>query len=152
MKKILVPVDFSQHSENALQVAATLAKRFEGEIVVLHMLGLSEAVLTKDDSQEFMEAKYYMEMAKKRFGMFLNRPWLKGIETTQTVQNYKIFGEIDKVAKEQDIDLIVMGSHGTGGLSEIFVGSNTEKVVRTSQTPVLVIKKKIQNCDLFLAP
>lgn len=148
MKKILVPVDFSQHSENALEVAATLARKFEGEIVVLHMLGLSEAVLTKDESQEFMEAQFYMKMAKKRFDMFLNRPWLKDIKVTQTVQNYKVFGEINKVAKEQDVDLIVMGSHGTGGFSEIFVGSNTEKVVRTSEVPVLVIKKKIENFDI----
>lgn len=145
MKKILVPVDFSEHSEYALEVAATLAKQFEAEIIVLHMLGLSEAILTKDHSQEFMEAQYYMKMAKKRFDMFLNRPWLKEVKITQMVQNYKIFKEINHVAKEQNIDLLVMGSHGTGGLSEIFVGSNTEKVVRTAEVPVLVIKKKIRN-------
>jgi hypothetical protein len=90
------------------------------------MMRLSEAVLTKDDSQEFMEAQHYMKLAKKRFNMFLNRPWLEGIKIKETVQNYKIFGEINQVAKEKAIDLIVMGSHGTGGLSEIFVGSNTE--------------------------
>src|SRR5690606_33982274 len=122
------------------EVAATLAKRYNAEILVLHMLGLSEAVITKDSSQEFFEAKYYMKLAKKRFDMFLDKPWLKGIRITQTVQNYKIFGEINNVAKERDIDLIVMGSHGTSGLSDIFVGSNTEKVVRTSEVPVLVIK------------
>src|SRR5680860_362308 len=143
MNKILVPVDFSKHSEYALEVAATLAKKKKAEIIVLHMMGLSEAVLTKDESQEFMEAQYYMKMVKKRFDMFFNRPWLKDIKLTQMVQNYKIFKEINTVAKEQDIDLIVMGSHGTGGLSEIFVGSNTEKVVRTSEIPVLVIKKRI---------
>ncbi|HZJ20674.1 MAG TPA: universal stress protein [Pricia sp.] len=143
MNKILVPVDFSEHSEYALEVAATLARKQKAEIVVLHMMGLSEAVLTKDDSQEFMELQYYMKMAKKRFDMFFNRPWLKDIKLTQMVLNYKVFSEINNVAKEQDIDLIVMGSHGTGGLSEIFVGSNTEKVVRTSEVPVLVIKKRI---------
>ena len=144
MNKILVPVDFSEYSEYALEVAASLAKKKNAEIIVLHMMGLSEAVLTKDDSQEFMEAQYYMKLAKKRFDMFFNRPWLKDIKLTQMVQNYKVFREINNVAKEKDIDLIVMGSHGTGGLSEIFVGSNTEKVVRTSEVPVLVIKKRIQ--------
>lgn len=148
MKKILVPVDFSENSEHALEVAATLAKRYNSEILVLHMLGLSEAVITKDSSQEFFEAKYYMKLAKKRFDMFLDKPWLKGIRITQTVQNYKIFGEINNVAKERDIDLIVMGSHGTSGLSDIFVGSNTEKVVRTSEVPVLVIKERSKEFKL----
>ncbi|MGB5556156.1 MAG: universal stress protein [Flavobacteriaceae bacterium] len=143
MKKILVPIDFSEHSEYALEVAANMAKKKKSEILLLHMLGLSEAVLTKDESQEFAEAQYYMKLAKKRFGLFLNRPWLKGIKITEMVQNYKIFSEINNVAKEENIDLIIMGSHGTGGLSEIFVGSNTEKVVRSSEVPVLVIKKRI---------
>ncbi len=57
------------------------------------------------------------------------------------VQNYKIFSEINQVAKENNIDLIIMGSHGASGVSEIFVGSNTEKVVRSSDIPVLVIKE-----------
>ena len=148
MKKILVPVDFSEHSEYALEVAATLAKKQNADIVLLHMLGLSEAVFTKDDSQEFMEAQFYMKLAKKRFNEFLNKSYLKGIKVTETVQNYKIFSEINEVAKEQDIDLIVMGSHGTGGLSQIFVGSNTEKVVRTSDVPVLVIKEQIPNLEI----
>lgn len=148
MKKILVPVDFSNHSEYALEVAATLAKKHDSDIVILHMLGLSEAVFTKDDSQEFMEAQFYMKLAKKRFNEFLDKSYLKGIKVTETVQNYKIFSEINEVAKEQDIDLIVMGSHGTGGVSEIFVGSNTEKVVRTSEIPVLVIKEQIPNLDI----
>ncbi len=148
MKKILVPVDFSENSEHALEVAATLAKKHGAEILVLHMLGLSEAVITKDSTQEFFEAKYYMKLAKKRFDMFLDRPWLKDIKITQTVQNYKIFGEINNVAKERDIDLIVMGSHGTSGLNDIFVGSNTEKVVRTSEVPVLVIKKRKEDFKL----
>lgn len=148
MKKILVPVDFSENSEHALEVAATLAKKHNAEILVLHMLGLSEAVITKDSTQEFFEAKYYMKLSKKRFDVFLDKPWLKGIKITQTVQNYKIFGEINNVAKERDIDLIVMGSHGTSGLSDIFVGSNTEKVVRTSEVPVLVIKERTENLKL----
>ncbi len=148
MKKILVPVDFSKNSEHALEVAATLAKEHNAEILVLHMLGLSEAVITKDSTQEFLEAKYYMTLAKKRFDAFLDKPWLKGIRITQTVQNYKIFGEINNVAKERDIDLIVMGSHGTSGLSDIFVGSNTEKVVRTSEVPVLVIKERSKEFKL----
>ncbi len=142
MKRILVPVDFSEHSEYALEVAAHFAGRNQAEILVLHMLGLSEAFLTKDETQEVAEAHYYMKLAKKRFEQFLNKPYLKGIRIMQMVQNYKIFSEINRVAEENEVDLIVMGSHGTGGIGELFVGSNTEKVVRTSAVPVLVVKVK----------
>ncbi|MGI9545719.1 MAG: universal stress protein [Flavobacteriaceae bacterium] len=140
MKRILVPVDFSEHAGYALEVAAILAGNYQSEIIVLHMLGLSEAYLTKDESQEAAEAHYYMKLAKVRFNKFLDKPYLKGLRVMEMVQNYKIFSEVNVVAKEHKADLIVMGSHGTGGLSELFVGSNTEKVVRTSDIPVLVVK------------
>ena len=142
MKRILVPVDFSEHSEHALEVAANFARKSGGQILVLHMLGLSESYLTKDESQEVAEAHYYMKLAKKRFDEFLDKPYLEGIRIVEMVQNYKIFSEINKVAEENAIDLIVMGSHGSSGIGELFVGSNTEKVVRTSGIPVLVIKVK----------
>lgn len=140
MKRILVPIDFSEHAGFALEVAAILAKNHKAEIIVLHMLGLSEAYLTKDESQEAAEAHYYMKLAKKRFNEFLDKPYLKDLPVSEMVQNFRIFSEINEVAKEHKADLVVMGSHGTGGLSELFVGSNTEKVVRTSTIPVLVVK------------
>lgn len=144
MKKILVPVDFSVHSEYALEVAAAIAKKFNAEITVLHMLGLSEALVSKEEVSGLSEAVYYMKLAKKRFETFLAKDYLKNIKVTELVQNYKVFSEINETAKEQQIDLIIMGSHGTGGgINEIFVGSNAEKVVRTSDIPVLVIKKRI---------
>lgn len=141
MNKILVPVDFSEHAAYALEVAAKLAKDFNSELLVLHMMGLSEAYLTKSESEEAAEAHFYMKLAKKRYETFLDKPYLKGVKVTEMVQNYKIFSEINELAKERNIDLIIMGSHGASGVSEIFVGSNTEKVVRTSDIPVLVIKK-----------
>ena len=142
MKKILIPVDFSEHSEYALEVAATLAKKNDASLVVLHMIGLSEAVLTKDESREMFEAIYYLKLAEKRFGDFLDKDYLEGIRIETTVQNYKDFHEINSVAEDFEADLIVMGSHGASGLKEVFVGSNTEKVVRTSDVPVLVIKNR----------
>ncbi len=142
MKKILVPVDFSEPSAYALEIAAGIAGQQNADITVLHMLGISEAVLTKDEIREYEEAQYYMKLAKERFKTFLDKPWLKGIRVDEILQNYKLFSELNNVAREQKIDLIVMGSHGAGGLSGFFVGSNTEKVVRTSDVPVLVIKER----------
>lgn len=148
MKKILVPVDFSEFSEYALEVAASLAKKHNAEILVFHMLGISESVFVANEAVEIAEAKYYMTMAKERFSTFLDKDFLNGIKLTEIIQNFKVFSEINELAKEKDIDLIVMGSHGSKGLSEFFVGSNTEKVVRTSSVPVLVIKKKYAHFKL----
>lgn len=142
MKKILVPVDFSSHSEYALEVAAEIAKRQDAEIVALHMMGLNDAVLTKNQSKEVFEAMFYMRLAEKRFAELLDKEYLTDVKVTEAVHNYTNFSEINEIAKEMNIDLIVMGSHGTTGLQEVFVGSNTEKVVRTSEIPVLVIKHR----------
>ena len=145
MKKILVPVDFSNHSEYALEVASAFAKKYDAEIILLHMLGLSESVLTKNEGQEVAEAMYYMKLAEKRFKTLESKAYLEGVLVSEIVQNYKDFNEINEVAKDQGADLIVMGSHGSKGISEVFVGSNTEKVVRTSEVPVLVIKEQISD-------
>lgn len=139
MKKIIVPVDFSEYSENALKVAASIARKQGAQIVAVHMMGLSDAVLTKDSSSS-MEGMFYVKLSQKRFEEFLDKEYLEGLTVHQTVKNYKVFSELDEVAQEHEAGLIVMGSHGSSGLSEVFVGSNTEKVVRTAQTPVLVIK------------
>lgn len=145
MKKILVPIDFSEHSEFALEVAAMIAKKQKAEILVIHMMGLSEAVINKDEARKVMEAVYYMKLAQKRFTEFLDKDYLKGLKVTDMVHNYKVFSELNDIAQELKIDLIIMGSHGSSGLSEIFVGSNTEKVVRSSEIPVLVIKNRIKD-------
>ena len=68
------------------------------------------------------------------------RPYLQGIKVHEKVLFHEAFEGIMEVSKECDCNLIVMGSKGASGFKEMFVGSNTEKVVRTSETPVLVIK------------
>lgn len=156
MKTIIVPVDFSKYSENALKVAAQLARKEQAKIVAVHMMGLSDANLIKEDNT--MEGLFFIKLTQKRFQEFLNKDYLEGITVHQTVKNYKIFSELDDVAKEHEADLIVMGSHGSSGIQEVFVGSNTEKVVRTASVPVLVIKnatdftmtKAIFACDYKL--
>lgn len=140
MKTLIVPVDFSIHSENALKVAANLASKNNATIIAIHMMGLSDAVLTKSSATD-LEGMFYVQLTKKRFEEFLDKPYLDGINVLQMVKNYTVFSELDEVAREHHADLIIMGSHGNSGLSEFFVGSNTEKVVRSSETPVLVIKE-----------
>ena len=140
MKKIIVPIDFSEYSEHALETAAMLAKKNDAEILALHMLEMSEAVLTRTGSDMQMETLFFLQLAEKRFDDFLNKDYLKGIKITPIVKHFRVFSEVNDVAEEHGADLIVMGSHGASGIKEFFIGSNTEKVVRHSNIPVLVIK------------
>jgi len=144
MKKILVPVDFSECSEHALKVAAGLAKEQNAEVIALHMMGISDAILTNVQAKQMLEGIYYIKLAQKRFKEFLDKDYLKDVKITDSVYNYKDFSELNAVALENKADLIIMGSHGSSGLSEVFVGSNTEKVVRHSEIPVLVVKKEVE--------
>ncbi|WP_452229352.1 MULTISPECIES: universal stress protein [unclassified Lacinutrix] len=141
MKKIIVPIDFSEHSEYALETAAVLAKKYNAEIVALHMLELSNAVISNAENMQQEETVFYLKLAEKRFQEFLDKAYLKDIKVTPLVKHFKVFSEVSEVAKEQGVDLIIMGSHGASGLKEVLVGSNTEKVVRHSNIPVLVIKE-----------
>ncbi|HSR60022.1 MAG TPA: universal stress protein [Robiginitalea sp.] len=141
MKTIIVPVDFSQQSEFALKTAASLAKKHGADILVLHMLELNYAMITSSEAYHPEQTVFLIKAAEKRLTDFLDKPYLKGISVTPVIKHYKVFSEVNDVAQKHKADLIVMGSHGTDGLQEIFFGSNAEKVVRTSDIPVLVVKK-----------
>ncbi len=147
MKKILVPTDFSKYSEYALEAASIIAKQHQAEILALNMMGLSHTGLNKSSAQRATEALFHLKIAEKEFKTFLNKDYLKGIKVEEMVKDYTIFSELNQLALDHDIDLIVMGSHGASGVEEMFVGSNTEKVVRTSDIPVLVVKSKPDNLN-----
>ncbi|RNC89630.1 MAG: universal stress protein [Allomuricauda sp.] len=145
MKSIIVPVDFSEQSKYALQVAAAVASKGNAELLVLHMLELAPAILTESGYIPEVKMVHLMKMVERRFNEFLNEPYLKGLKVTPIIKHYKVFSEIEEVAKKHDSGLVVMGSHGTDGLREIFIGSNTERVVRNSEIPVLVVKGELKD-------
>ena len=140
MKRIIVPIDFSEHSEFALEAAANLASKYGSELIVLHMLELSHAILTSNGTSINEEAVFYLKIAEQKFDAFLDKPFLEGIKVTPIVKHFKVFSEVNDVAVQHEANLIVMGSHGASGVKEVLVGSNTEKVVRHADIPVLVIK------------
>ena len=142
MDKIIVPVDFSEHSEFALETAAIIARRNNAELLVLHMLEINESPVTGTDSEHNEKIIFFLKLAEQKFENFLKKDFLEGLTVTPVVKHYMVFSEIAEVAENHSVDMIVMGSHGTSGMSEIFVGSNTEKVVRYSEVPVLVVKEK----------
>ncbi|MDR7208098.1 universal stress protein [Flavobacterium piscis] len=144
MKRILVPTDFSQHAEDALKVAAQIAKKNDSEIIILHMLELphqmNDAIL---GGASIPETMLFMKKANETLDEISARTYLDGIPITEIVKMDKPIHGISQVSKDYEIDLIVMGSHGSSGIQELLIGSNTEKVVRNSEIPVLVIKKEI---------
>ncbi|WP_203255795.1 universal stress protein [Hyunsoonleella ulvae] len=145
MKKIIVPIDFSNHSEYALKTAAKLAKVYNAEVLALHMLEMSDIMLSSSDGLQHEKTAFFLKLAEKKFKAFLKKDFLQDIKVTPLVKHFKIFSEVNDVAIKTDADLIVMGSHGTSGLKEYFVGSNTERVVRHAEIPVLVVKKELPN-------
>ncbi len=142
MKRILVPTDFSAHADNALKVAAKIAKKNNCEIFLLHMLEvpnqMNDAITGTSSIPEIM---LFIQKAKELLEKTKTKSFLKGIEISAHLKFEKAHDGILTFSKKNKIDLTIMGSHGISGIEEILVGSNTEKVVRLSDTPVLVVKK-----------
>lgn len=148
MKKILVPIDFSEQAIYAAKVAAKIAKQTDSELHLLHMLELPTEII---DPSNFGNASnspttlLYMKRAQEKFEKMTKRYFLKDIKVVKSVFFHETFDGIIEESTKQNVDLIVMGSKGVSGFNEILVGSNTEKVVRRSKVPVLVIKNEIEN-------
>ncbi len=146
MKKILVPCDFSEPSFEAFQFAIDLAASSGGKVIVLKVIDLPmvpygasmdmpvynySPSLIKD--LEMGARKSYEKMLKKfgRGARHISFAVVHG-PTSTMIRDY---------IEDNKIDLVVMGTHGAAGISEFFVGSNTEKIVRFSKVPVFAIRK-----------
>jgi nucleotide-binding universal stress UspA family protein len=149
MKRILIPTDFSKYADLAIEAGAQIAKKNNAEIVLLHMLelpGQSNDALTGETS--IPAVMLFKNKADETLQDIKNRPYLKGISIKEVVILDNTSKGITNYSNQNNIDLIIMGSHGSSGLEEIFIGTNTEKVVRLSSTPVLIIKNKIDELNI----
>ncbi|SEL20643.1 Nucleotide-binding universal stress protein, UspA family [Aquimarina amphilecti] len=149
IKKILVPTDFSSQAESALKVAAQIAKKYDCQIYLLHILEMPVHLvdlMSSGASSQAPEAIFFMKQTHKKFEEILASDYLEDLEVIETVSFEDILHGIMDSCKKNDIDMIIMGSHGSSGFEELFIGSNAEKVVRTSEKPVLVIK---EDCNIF---
>jgi nucleotide-binding universal stress UspA family protein len=147
MEKIIVPIDFSEYSEFALKAAALLSKKVPVEIYALHMLDLQEVNMSQTSSYSQEKGIYFLKLAEQKFKKFLQKDFLKEAKVVPVIKHYKVFSEVNAIAKEINADLIIMGSHGASGLKEFFTGSNTEKVIRYSEVPVLILKNELKDID-----
>jgi nucleotide-binding universal stress UspA family protein len=147
MKRILVPIDFSEQAECAMKTAAKIARETGAEIYLLHMLNLpmNETDVSAHGDASSPAKVLYLQKIHQKIANAMKSNFLKGIKVSEEVRFHKTFSGIIDYSHELKIDLIVMGSQGATGLKEMFIGSNTEKVVRNSDVPVLVVKKGISN-------
>lgn len=146
MKTILIPVDFTSTSNKALEIGATIAKKISAKLMLIHMAGIEDRILTGTPSLE--ETIFETKLAEKQFTELLQESYLQDVLVEPVLQKKINFSSLNDFAKDMEVSLIIMGSHGSSGLKEIFQGSNAEKVVRNSETPVLIVKEN----DLSFAP
>jgi nucleotide-binding universal stress UspA family protein len=141
-KKILVPIDFSSHSERAAALAAQLAHTFDASVTLLHVYAVPKYplpdgyVLTSPAAtSQIMEGMSNVLRDAKERAAAKGAPRVDALLVEGAA-----FAEIVRTAREKQHDLIVMGTHGRTGLQHALMGSVAEKVVRKAHCPVLTVR------------
>ena len=150
MKKILVPIDFSKPSKYAAQMAAQIAKKTNATVYLLHLIELPKGVVDMGTRSRFSipESMLYLRKVREKVLNFKEAVFTKNIDVKYIIKLSNPFEGIQIYAKKIDADIIIMGSKGHSEFEEIFIGSNTEKVVRSSHRPVIVVKKDSKKIKL----
>jgi universal stress protein A len=144
IRSILVPTDFSECGNYALSCAASLARTFKASIICVHVIepivptvgysGMSEPLPIADISEQLEDS------AERELPKLAECEECAGLDVEELIVHGEAASEIVQVAKDRDVDLIVISSHGRTGLGRILFGSTAEAVVRHAPCPVLVVK------------
>ncbi len=144
IQRILVPVDFSKDSLNALKYAAELGTSFQAELQLLHVV-----------DQTYLATSPELMMANPKLAKLLQEQWQvseaqmarvtadlakKGRPVRHLMKRGSPSQVIVDTAKRSGVDLIVMGTHGRTGLAHVLIGSVAERVVRMARCPVLTVR------------
>jgi nucleotide-binding universal stress UspA family protein len=146
VKKILVPIDFSDYSKSALKYAVNFAKKFNAELYLIYVV---EPIIYPPDFSMGQIAIPTLDLGMdKRAFEELNKLAEKEIPkeliANTIVKTGKPFIEIIESAEEENIDLIIIATHGHTGMEHILFGSTAEKVVRKAPCPVLTLREPIK--------
>ncbi|MEJ7592288.1 MAG: universal stress protein [Planctomycetaceae bacterium] len=142
IQRILLPTDFSHYSAAATKYACELATRFNSELHVLHTL---EHHLSSTPTFGFgLDLPTFVNESKaaaeKKLAGLIGSGWSAGRTVIQSVSEGSPKVEIVRYAREANIDLIILSTHGRTGLSHVMLGSVAESVVRTAPCPVLTVR------------
>lgn len=139
-RSFLVPTDFGEPSQKALAYAVELAKKLEGEVIVLHtfdlpIVGFPDGAMVATPEMSTRISTAAQEGLAKTLAQFQNA----GVNMRSVLKQGDAWEAILETAKELGAGMIVMGTHGRTGIGRALLGSVAEKVVRTSTVPVLTI-------------
>ncbi len=141
LKKILVPVDFSEYSIKALRYAARFAEQFGASLVLVHVVEpvhYPESIIIPPAMEEANRER--LKLARAGLAEFAKQRVPAGLTTETVTRLGQPFEEITTAAKDFDADLIVIATHGHTGLKHLFLGSVAERVVRLAPCPVLTVR------------
>jgi universal stress protein A len=145
IERILVPVDFSDESQRALDEAIGLAKHFGAELIVFHCYELPIPSFGYPP-YDAVPPQSYVDAVRKA-ALLSTKRWsdkatAQGVRAREQIGAGFPASEIATVAEELGVDLIVMGTRGLSGLEHVLLGSVAERTVRIAPCPVLTVKRK----------
>lgn len=146
IKKILVPIDFSDYSKSALRYSVNFAKSFNASITLIYVV---EPIIYPPDFSMGQIAiptinTEWDERAKEELDKLAKTEIPAELQVKTMIKTGKPFVEIIETAKEENADLIIIATHGHTGVEHILFGSTAEKVVRKAPCPVLTLREPIK--------
>lgn len=145
LRRILFPTDFSEPAKQAQHYAIALADKFDSELHLLHVVPQITIPLPEASSSWTLpesDLQQQVEDAQMRLLQEIGPQWIDRHRAVQAVKIGYVVEEIVQYAKDEEIDLIVLGTHGHTGLTHLLMGSTAEKVVRLATCPVLTVHPK----------
>jgi len=142
VQHFLVPIDFSPYAEQALDSAIALAQKLQARVTLLDVIQPPAVVNVEGGiwpSSTFLED--LEAQVTRNLEAYLSRVTAAGLTGEIVVVHGVPFQEILDMAKKRQVDLIIMGTHGSTGLSHVLLGSVAEKVVRLAPCPVLIARQ-----------
>jgi nucleotide-binding universal stress UspA family protein len=139
IKRILVPTDFSESAQHALTYGVSFAREYKAELILVHVVetltvGYASDLFPVPMAEVFEEISGYAKAEIAKIAAAI-RP--KEVEVRELVVQGKPSAEITRIAKEESVDIIVLGTHGKGMLDQALFGSTAERVIRRAPCPVL---------------
>ena len=141
LEKILCPIDFSEYSKEALKYAVSFAMKDEAKLFLLHVIDIR----TFEDDLEVIGVEQIRDeitkLHKSRLLDYIPKEIRNDIKMEVLVVSGIPFAEIIDISNKNNMDMIIMGSHGRTGIAHIMLGSVAEKVARIANCPVLIVKQ-----------